>query len=322
MQMVHAASGPVLPCLTFGTGGLGKTVDKATAFTLMDAYRAAAGSCIDTGRMYGGVDGASEEIIGSYLHARRCRHGVLLSTKGGFPHRENLHRSRLSASELEADLTASLRALRTDFTDLLFLHRDDCTIPVERLMPVLDRFVKAGTVRFLGASNWSAVRIAEANRFAVSNGLTPFTVSQLQWSLARATPADWCDDTIACMNEADRAFYQSSGMAVMAFSPLTRGFFTKPGAQAGTLSGYEAFASPLNATRARRAALLARELGVSVTQLCYSYLSSTSLHATAVMGCKSMAHLTEALGAQNLRLSPEQVAYLEAVDGTEGGTRT
>lgn len=315
LELTCGAASLCLARLAFGTGSVGKTIPYEEAAALLDRYRGAGGNCIDTARMYG--DGASEEAVGRYLRRRGCRNEVVLSTKGGFPPQEDLHCSRIRPAALTQDLEESLRALGTDHTDLYFLHRDDPAYPVEELMPFLDSLVRAGKVRFLGASNWTAARIDAANRFARANGLAPFSISQIQWSLAEATPAAWADDTIVCMDGTQAAFYRKAAMPVMAFSPLARGFFSKAIAQgidAPSLNAYAAFKTPRNLDRVRRVEALCRRLDATPTQVCHAYLTSGAPSGIAVLGAKNLAHLEDSLAGADLVLPAGDLTYLRAED--------
>ena len=301
--------------LVFGTGSVGSSIPPQESAALLDLYRAVGGNCIDTARMYG--NGASEETIGRYLALRSCRATVAISTKGGFPPKNDMHHSRIRPDALKSDLESSLRALGTEYVDLYFLHRDDPGYPVEELMPFLDGLVRDGKVRFLGASNWTAARIAEANRFAVSNGLTPFAISQIQWSLAAATPAMWEDDTIVCMNDAESAFYRQAHMPVMAFTPLTRGFVSKAiaeGIDGPALETYAAFKTPLNLARAERVHALCDRYNATPTQICHAYLTSGSPDGLAVLGAKKRAHLEDSLAGADLTLTAQDLEFLCASD--------
>ncbi|WP_278943395.1 aldo/keto reductase [Anaerotruncus colihominis] len=301
--------------LVFGTGSVGGSIAFDEAADLLDLYRAEGGCCIDTARMYG--KGASEEAIGRYIALRNCRSEVALSTKGGFPSGNNMHHSRIRPAALRSDLEASLRALGTDYVDLYFLHRDDPEYPVEVLMPFLDSLVREGKVRFLGASNWTAARIAGANRFAAANGLTPFTISQIQWSLAAATPAMWEDDTIVCMDNTEEAFYRQACMPVMAFTPLTRGFFSKAiaeGVDSPALERYAAFKTPLNLARVERVRALCDRYNATPAQICHAFLTSGSLAGLAVLGAKNRVQLTDSLTGADLTLTAQDLEFLCASD--------
>ena len=187
-------------------------------------------------------------------------------------------------------------------------------------MPFLDGLVRAGVVRFLGASNWTAARIDEANRFAAENGLTPFSISQIQWSLAESTPSMWNDDTIVCMDGTQARFYRDASMPVMAFTPLTRGFFDKLAAvpPGRTLpEELRVFATPRNRERLRRLQEICRNRGVTTVQVCHAYITSGSPSGIAVMGAKTLRHLEDSLAGADLVLTEQELAALRADDTTE-----
>ena len=93
LELIQGGRCLCLSILAFGTGSVGKTISYEDSAAMLDRYLACGGSCIDTARMYGG--GASEETIGRYLRQRGCREKVVISTKGGFPPKEDMHHSRI-----------------------------------------------------------------------------------------------------------------------------------------------------------------------------------------------------------------------------------
>lgn len=301
-----------IPVLSFGTGSVGREIPYQEATNLLGIYRYAGGTCIDTGRMYAG--GKSEELIGKYLSANCCRQDMILSSKGGFPDTSVNNSFRVTPKELSKDLEQSLKLLQTDYLDIYFLHRDDKRVCFEELMPYLDKLVRSGKVRFIGASNWSHRRISAANQFAKENNLTPFTFSQIQWSLAQSTPEMWNDPTIATMNSDAYEYYRTAGLFVMAYSPLSRGLFSKA-IRTGFTRGYQAAYSPFltqqNILRIARVKELSSMLHATPSQICHAYIYSNALSATAVMGCKNAIHLKDSLDGLKLNLTPAQISYLE-----------
>lgn len=232
------------------------------------------GRTIDTARVYGqwapDGDGASEKCIGRWMAARKCREKIFISTKGAHPVLSDLHCSRMSRENIIKDLNESLSFLQSDYVDLYFLHRDDTSLPVSVIMDALDEQVKAGKVHFLGASNWTKARIEEANAYALSNGKTPFSVSQIQWSLAAVNPDSGIDDTLVQMNRKEYAAYRENPMPVMAFSSQARGFFQKliNGGIENLPEGLKkTYASPENTARCARLVQLAKEKDTSVSGL-------------------------------------------------------
>ncbi|MGN1133309.1 MAG: aldo/keto reductase, partial [Oscillospiraceae bacterium] len=212
-----------LPVLTLGTANFERQDNDEKYFELLDRYVELGGTCLDTARCYcdwvEGGHNASESVIGRWLEKNNCRDKIIISTKGGHPAMDDMKTSRLSPEELRYDLEHSLECLKTDYIDIYFLHRDDESIPVSEIMPVLNEFAESGKVHFLGASNWTSKRIEEANKFAEENGMEPFRVSQINFSLAHASTDTYGDDTVVCMDLREYKWYQRHQFPVMASTP-------------------------------------------------------------------------------------------------------
>jgi aryl-alcohol dehydrogenase-like predicted oxidoreductase len=172
--------GPVV----LGGNVFGWTADRDASFAVLDAFIAGGGSAIDTADVYsawipGNTGGESENIIGEWVESRGNRADVFIGTKVfSLPERPGL-----SAANITAAVDDSLRRLRTDYIDLYYAHRDDDTVAQEEYVAAFDALVKAGKVRTLGASNFTASRLRSAVEIATAEGLTPFTFAQDQWSL-------------------------------------------------------------------------------------------------------------------------------------------
>ncbi len=260
--------------LSLGTAGFGSAVDRETAFSLLDRYYAAGGNLFDTARVYAdglaNGHGASERTLGEWIASRGLRDSVLISTKGAHPPMGNLHSPRVNRAAILFDMEESLATLATDHVDIYFLHRDDESVPVSEIMPTLHGLVAAGKTRFLGASNWRASRIAEANAFAKANGLTPFTFSQIMYSYAEINAERFEDDTQVIMNREEYAAYRESDLTLMAFSSQAQGFFSRA-AEKGIDNlppAYRAkFDNEVNRARLAELQIRAAKTGLSPTAL-------------------------------------------------------
>lgn len=306
---IRAADGSVsLSKIVLGTCYFGTDIPEEVSYEMLDMYYAAGGRTLDTARAYGqDREGrsASERTIGKWMKDRGVREEITLVTKGGHPQFHDLHLSRLGEREICADFEASMRDLSTDRAEVYFLHRDDVSIPVGRIMDVLDRLVKAGGVRALGASNWSLDRILEANAYALENGKTPFSVSQIQWSLAHSTPAAWNDDTLVCMTDAEYAGYLRAGIPVMAYSPQAKGIFSKyiaGGEAALNRKIRERFLTETNLRRIERVRAFAQKTGLSPAAVALSYVTCNPLEGFAIVGCSNAEQLRDSLSAADLEL--------------------
>ena len=263
---------------------------------LADSYLAMGGSCFDTARIYGG--GESEQLTGLYMEERRCRRQIYLSTKIGFPDREDNWRSRLSEPELEQDIRASLDALRTDSVDICWLHRDDESLPVSEIILRMNRLRDRGFFDAFGASNFRAVRIEQANDFAAANGLAGFAASQIQWSAAVTEEARYCDHGVCIMNASEYEAYLKMELPVFCYAPLAGGYFNKILTGAPMTDKLRTrFDTPANRRRAERVAKIARETGHSTAAVTLSYLLSNQLPAVVITGAKKPEHLNESFEA-------------------------
>jgi aryl-alcohol dehydrogenase-like predicted oxidoreductase len=152
--------------LVFGGNVLGWTLEEAEAFKVLDAYVAMGFTAIDTADVYG--KGKSETILGNWMKARGNRSRVLVFSKLGS---EMAPGERgLSASHMVRAVEDSLRRLQTDTIDLYQSHRPDAETPQEETLGAYDRLVKAGKVRAIGASNFSAEQHADAAAISKANG--------------------------------------------------------------------------------------------------------------------------------------------------------
>ncbi len=306
--------------LVLGTDYFGSGVPREESFRILDDYVAASGNMLDTARFYAdwvpGGHGASERTLGEWLRDRPgLRERVLIATKGGHPPLENMHTSRLHLEEVRRDLDLSLRTLGVDSIDLYWLHRDDESQPVERIMDMLAAVAATGAVRALGVSNWRAERILAANRYAERHGLPKLSASQLQWSLAVSSAEAQEDDTRVVMDEAELARYQQHQFPVMAYTAQAKGFFSRPleGPGAANDKSQRWFTNPVNLARRERVQQLARRSGLTPTQIALGYVLSHPLPALALIGPRHLHQLHDSLTAADVVLSPADRCAL--VDG-------
>lgn len=281
-------------------------------FAMMDRYIEAGGTTFDSARSYN--DGRSDYYLGRWIKQSGVKRSeIVLSTKGSCPTKQARYVSRLSPEEIEGDLVKSLESIGTDYSDVHLLHRDDPSLPVDEIMHALHEQVQKGRVRTVGCSNWTAARIALANRYALENNLTPFSVSQIFFSLALTTPMQANDITLVAMNDVERGWYRESGMPIMAFGSMGRGFFhayaeNRPQRERAF---YNLDLLPENPRRAQRAVALAKELGCSLGALLGAYVRDNGLPAVALCSFTKMGQLEDSLSMADISLTPEQIHYLE-----------
>ena len=165
--------------------------DKKTSFEMLDYFYENGGNFIDTANNYQNEE--SEEWIGEWMEQRGIRDQIVLATKyttdfkTGKRTKTSNHANYTGNSHksLHVSLEASLKKLRTDYIDVLYMHWWDLTCPIEEVMQSLNRMVQAGKVLYLGVSDTPAYIVSRANQYARDHGLKQFCVYQGQWSAAK-----------------------------------------------------------------------------------------------------------------------------------------
>lgn len=170
--------------LCLGGNVFGWTADEAASFDILDRYTAAGGNFVDTADVYSawvgdGEGGQSETLIGRWLAARGNRSSIVLATKVS----KKPSRPGLSAANIVAAAEESLRRLGTDYIDLYYAHHDDRTVPLEETLGAFDSLVKAGKVRYIAASNYTAPRLAEALAVSDREGFARYSALQNLYNL-------------------------------------------------------------------------------------------------------------------------------------------
>jgi aryl-alcohol dehydrogenase-like predicted oxidoreductase len=176
-------SGLMVAPWAFGGNVFGWTVDRATAFRLLDAFVDHGFNLIDTADVYppGRPTGTSEAIIGEWLaQGGGRRERVVIATKLGVPTADGQGTSR---AYMSGAVERSLKRLQTDVIDLYQAHVDDTSTPLEETLAAFDEFIRAGKVRAIGASNFTAPRLAEALNISRASGLPRYETLQPWYNL-------------------------------------------------------------------------------------------------------------------------------------------
>jgi aryl-alcohol dehydrogenase-like predicted oxidoreductase len=296
-----------LGTMTFGEDwGWGASAEDCRK--MLTTYAEAGGNVIDTANNY--TDGASERIVGELLGGDRD-HFVLatkytLSLDRSDPNASGNHRKSLTRS-----LEQSLRRLRTDYVDILWLHIWDAHTPVEETMRALDDAVRAGKVLYIGISDAPTWVVSRANTLAEARGLTAFTGVQLPYSLVQR------DIERELLPMAD-----ALELSVAAWSPLA----------GGVLSGKFTRSSTSGSTRKNRAEISERDLrvarevdaaadalGVGSAEVAIAWTRAHRPWVHPILGARSTDQLTANLAALDLRLPEETLRRLDEVSAIELG---
>jgi aryl-alcohol dehydrogenase-like predicted oxidoreductase len=172
--------------IAFGGNVFGWTIEEQTSIDILDQFVADGFNLIDTADVYsrwnpGNQGGESETIIGKWMKSRNNRQQIVISTKVGGDMGSG--RKGLSKDYIVTAVEASLKRLQTDYIDLYFSHFDDPATPVQETLEAYDELIKAGKVRWIGASNFSAARLNEALEASKREGLPKYQVYQPEYNL-------------------------------------------------------------------------------------------------------------------------------------------
>lgn len=172
--------------INLGGNVFGWTLDERQSFEILDGFTNGGFNFIDTANTYswwadGNVGGESEAIIGKWMKKRANRDHIVLATKVGSENRD--HKVDISKAHILKSVDESLKRLQTDYIDLYYTHFDDGFTPIEETLDAYDQIVKAGKVRFIGASNISPGRLIESLTLAEKEGLPRYQVLQPHYNL-------------------------------------------------------------------------------------------------------------------------------------------
>lgn len=303
--------------IALGCDHYGAAIPEKTALAQLDIYYSQGGNLLDTAHIYGqekeGGPSSSEQVLGKWLRSNKTRNKMVLATKGCHPYKDDMSRGRITYKDMMGDIQRSLDQLQSDSVDIWFFHRDDPSMGSDEIIDMGNILVDKGLVKHLGVSNWTTRRIEEANTWAKDHNKKEFVISEIQWSLAHCTPETWGDDTLVCMNETERAWYENHNFPVMAFASQAKGLFSKLIAGKGeSLSerARERFLTEINLAIVPRCKALSEELEVTAAALCMAYLTSQKNPTIAIAGSSKVSQITETLGGADLTLTPSQIAFL------------
>jgi aryl-alcohol dehydrogenase-like predicted oxidoreductase len=204
--------------LCLGGNVFGWTAGEKESREVLDAFVDAGGNFIDTADVYsrwvpGHTGGESESLIGRWMKERNLRDRVVIATKVGLPMPQGEGLSRAYVLRAVED---SLRRLQVERIDLLYAHRDDPRVPIEETVRAFEALVRAGKVRALGASNFSAARLGESLAFAQQEALPRYEVLQPDYNLVHRSEFEGPLEEL-CRRE---------GLSVAPYYGLAAGFLT------------------------------------------------------------------------------------------------
>jgi len=253
--------------------------------------------------------GASEVATGRLIAKLLTREEVAIATKVFMPMTPGENGGGLSRKHILSAIDASLERLQMDYVDLYQIHRWDNRTPIEETMEALHDVVRAGKARYIGASSMFAWQFAKAQHIAERHSLTPFVSMQNHYNLIyREEEREMIPQ---CVDQ---------GVGVIPWSPLARGVLagnrTREGSRLTTRSDSDPFTDnlynqPTDFDVVERVAEIATERGVPSAQIALAWLMHKPGVTAPIVGATKLGHLQDALAAEQLTLSEEEVSRLE-----------
>jgi aryl-alcohol dehydrogenase-like predicted oxidoreductase len=300
-----------LGCMSYGDPGWRPWVlDKAAARPFFKRAVEAGINFFDTADMYS--LGVSEQVTGELLREFGARDELVIATKVHFPMSQGPNMGGLSRKHILQACDASLRRLGVDAIDLYQIHRFDPIAPIEETLEALSDLVRAGKVRYIGASSGPAWRLAEALSVSARHGWASFVSMQNHYNLI--------------YREEEREMLplcRHAGIGVIPWSPLARGLLARPRPAGGTVqtddtarSKSDTYSPTLYDTEGdwdvvEAVDRIARARGVTMAEVALAWLLGRPGVTAPIVGATKLEHLDTAIRALDLSLSDEEVSALE-----------
>lgn len=301
---------PSIGGIRFILGGnvFGWQLNRDESFAIMDTFYEMGGRMIDTAEGYsawvpGNTGGESEALIGEWMESRGVRKDMLIGTKTGM----GAPPGALAPAVVANALQGSLERLRSDYIDLYYAHYDDGTTPLEEVVSGYNTAIRAGKVREIGASNYSAQRLEAVVRTANEMGAIPFTVLQPEYNLVTRDSFEGLLQDY-CVRE---------NIAVFPYYSLASGFlsgkYTAKEDWAGSSRGFalDDIAARGGFSHLKDLQEVASELEATPAQVALAWLNTRKGIAAPLASATSIEQLKELVGCTQIALTSEQITKLE-----------
>ncbi|MWV46360.1 aldo/keto reductase [Paenibacillus sp. HJL G12] len=303
-------SGLEVSILGLGTNAFGKRADQDASARIIHHAMDRGINFIDTANIYAGSE--SERIIGEALVGRRDK--VVLATKAGLVNGEGPNTRGSSRYHLMQELERSLQRLKTDYVDLYQIHTFDPNTPLEETLRTLDDMVRAGKVRYIGASNYAAWELMKALSVSEAKGLNRYVSTQTSYSLADRTPEQ--ELVPVCLDQ---------GVGIIPYFPLAGGILTGKysfddraplKSRAQTDPSFSRFINDRTLTLGEEVSRVAEENGCTPSTLSLAWLMEQPAVSTVIVGATRTEQLDENLKSVELSPSEQVLNKLDEISGS------
>ena len=302
-------SGMRVSAIGLGTNRFGGKVDQQGVQAIVDAAIEQDITFIDTADVY--TEGHSEETLGVALKGRR--QSLIVATKGYNKTGPGPNDYGASRYHLVNAVDASLRRLQTDYIDLYQIHRWDATTPIEETLRALDDLVRAGKIRYIGASNFAAWQLARANLLAEFRGWSPFVTVQPHYHMLERS-----------IEQELVPYCNAFGVGILPYFPLAGGFLTgkyvrgqaaPPGSRGESSPYVQEYMTDANYTIIEKLGAWAGERGHALGELAHAWLLAQPRVSSVISGATSAEQVRTNAKAAGWQLTPEELGDVNAILG-------
>jgi aryl-alcohol dehydrogenase-like predicted oxidoreductase len=293
--------------LCLGGNVFGFSADVKNSEIVLDYFFEQGGNFVDTADMYsqwapGHVGGESETIIGNWMKRRGNRKEMIIATKVS----KLDTRPGLKSANIIAACEDSLRRLQTDYIDLYYAHQDDPDTPIEETLSTFDSLIKSGKVRYIAASNFTAVRLQESLDISKKLGLASYVACQDQYNLMDRDYEKTLRDTV-----------EKNGLSEIPFYGLARGFLSGKYRPGVTVESVRATGVANSYANKRGWALLekldqiAKERSTSISSIALAWLRAQPTVSTPIASATKLEQIKELMPIVELDSSTIESLFLE-----------
>lgn len=296
--------------ITFGGNVFGWTIDQQQSFKILDGFLEAGFNFIDTADSYShwvaeNKGGESETIIGNWMQDRGVRDQVIISTKVGSVVKTD--RKSLAPQYITQSVEDSLRRLKTDYIDLYQSHFDDLSTPITDTLETYDKLIKAGKVRWIGASNFSGERLLESLELAEKNGLPKYRTFQPEYNLYKREQYEKEYEPIVLDHQ----------LGVLNYYALASGFLTGKYRSEADLGkskrggGMKAFLNDRGFRILKALDEVAEQYNANPASIALAWLIARPSVTAPIASVTSLDQLGDFVKAASIKLNTEDIAILD-----------
>ena len=298
-------SGLRVSLVGLGCNNFGQRMDLESSTKVIHKALDAGITLFDTADVYGGR-GGSESVLGQVLGDRRK--DIVLASKFGMA-MDDGEKKGASRRYIMSALDASLKRLRTDWLDLYQIHRHDPLTPIEETLRTLDDLVRAGKVRYIGCSNFSAAQMIEAQLTARQLNLNAFISAQDEYSLLKRT-----------LDKENLLMMERYGLGLLPYFPLASGLLTGKHKRGATAAGsrlampmFSAVVTDANFDIVEKLQAFAQARGHTMLELAFSWLASRPQVSSVIAGATRVEQVEQNVKAIGWALSAEEIAEVDGI---------